>query len=225
MFDIIKTIEKKTNSFSNKLNTGIKEKILANEIPRTVYLLSYIIWLITSFIEIFFEGNSIYKPIYYMLLATTLVVFIPYTSLKKSTKRLSVIGIYAISILLYIAKYIIDKKEITFRILDLSLSLEEVLMWSTLLVLIVLFSNARFTLADEAFKQNLLTSFKYSFIICFILLFVSGMFLLADTKIYFSPKLFSIATHTMLLVESTTLYVIEKKFEKGLKCDEDEDEE
>ncbi|MBR4021339.1 MAG: hypothetical protein IKI94_01870 [Ruminococcus sp.] len=98
-------------------------------------------------------------------------------------------------------------------------------MWSMLLVLIVLFSNARFTLADEAFKQNLLTSFKYSFIICFILLFVSGMFLLADTKIYFSPKLFSIATHTMLLVESTTLYVIEKKFEKGLKCDEDEDDE
>jgi hypothetical protein len=230
MFDIIKTIEKKTNSFSNKLNTGIKEKILANEIPRTTYILAYIIWTLCLSFDIFFEKMPYHQLISNILLATTITVYIPYTSLKFSKKILSFIAVYAVSISMYIAEYFCKKNELPLPIF--SISLYEALMIGVLIVILILSANIKFTLADEAFKQNLLTSFKYSFIICFSLLFAASLFIvfiIPDSKFTINSDIVSdivcITVDFMLLVELITLYVIEKKFEKGLKCDDEEEEE
>ncbi len=230
MFDIIKTIEKKINTTGNKLlaklKTVIKEKILANEIPRTTFILAYIIWTLCLSFDIFFEKIPYHQLISNILLATTITVYIPYTSLKFSKKILSFIAVYAVSISMYIAEYFYDNKGFLLSIFDTSL--DNLLIVAVILFIIFVADNVKFTLADEAFKQNFLTSFKYSFIICFSLLFATSLFMtfiIPDSKFTINSDFVLIAAVIMLLVESITLYVIEKKFEKGLKCDDEEEEE
>jgi hypothetical protein len=105
-------------------------------------------------------------------------------------------------------------------------------MIGVLIVILILSANIKFTLADEAFKQNLLTSFKYSFIICVAILSATSLFMtfiIPDSKFTINSDIVSdivcITVDFMLLVELITLYVIEKKFEKGLKCDDEDEEE
>ena len=230
MFDIIKTIEKKINTTGNKLlaklNTGIKEKILANEIPRTTVILAYIIWTLCLSFDIFLEKMPYHQLISNILLATTITVYIPYTSLKFSKKILSFIAVYAVFILMYIAKYFYDNKGFLLSIFDTSL--DYLLIVAVILFIIFVADNVKFALNDEAFKQNLLTSFKYSYIICVAILSATSLFMtfiIPNTKITINSDFVIIAVNFMLLVELITLYVIEKKFEKGLKCDDEEEEE
>ena len=230
MFDIIKTIEKKINTTGNKLSaklkTVIKEKILANEIPQTTYILAYIIWTLWLLFDIFFEKMPYHQLISNILLATTITVYIPYTSLKFSKKILSFIAVYAVSISMYIAEYFYDNKGFLLSIFDTSL--DYLLIVAVILFIIFVADNVKFALNDEAFKQNLLTSFKYSYIICVAILSATSLFMtfiIPNTKITINSYALSIVVDVMLLVELITLYVIEKKFEKGLKCDEDEDDE
>lgn len=226
MFDIIKTIEKKTNSFSNKLNTGIKEKILANEIPRTTNILSCIIWIISISTDTIVKEKLIYQPISYMLFATTIAVYIPYINFKFNKKVLLFITVYAVSILMYMVKYFCYISESSEVFLTIGLSLHKILTIAVFVIIISLASNIKFALADEAFKQNCLISFKYSFIICLTIIFAIGLFTaIKDSKITINSNALSIVADVMLLVELITLYVIEKKFEKGLKCDDEEEEE
>ena len=235
MFDIIKTIEKKINTTGNKLlaklKTVIKEKILANEIPRKTYILSEILCTLCTLylsIDLCFKKmpHNQLTLIIYMTFATMIAVYIPYTSLKFGKKILSFIAVYAVFILMYIAEYFYDNKGFLLSIFDTSL--DYLLIVAVILFIIFVADNVKFTLADEAFKQNLLTSFKYSFIICFSLLFATSLFMtfiIPDSKFTINSDFVLIAAVIMLLVESITHYVIEYKFEKGLKCDEDEEEE
>lgn len=236
MFDIIKTIEKKINTTGNKLSaklkTVIKEKILANEIPRKTYILSEILCtLCTLYISI---DDLCFKKmphnqltlIIYMTYATMIAVYIPYTSLKFGKKILSFIAVYAVFILMYIAEYFYDNKGFLLSIFDTSL--DYLLIVAVILFIIFVADNVKFALNDEAFKQNLLTSFKYSYIICVAILSATSLFMtfiIPNTKITINSDFVLIAAVIMLLVELITHYVIEYKFEKGLKCDEDEDEE
>ncbi|MBR6670111.1 MAG: hypothetical protein IKL31_05115, partial [Ruminococcus sp.] len=110
--------------------------------------------------------------------------------------------------------------------LTIGLSLHKILTIAVFVIIISLASNIKFALADEAFKQNCLISFKYSFIICLTIIFAIGLFTaIKDSKITINSNALSIVADVMLLVELITLYVIEKKFEKGLKCDDEEEEE
>jgi hypothetical protein len=165
-----------------------------------------------------------------MTYATMIAVYIPYTSLKFGKKILSFIAVYAVFILMYIAKYFYDNKGFLLSIFDTSL--DYLLIVAVILFIIFVADNVKFALNDEAFKQNLLTSFKYSYIICVAILSATSLFMtfiIPDSKFTINSDIVSdivcITVDFMLLVELITLYVIEKKFEKGLKCDDEDEEE
>ena len=224
MSNIIKKIEKQTENISNKAKN--KFKLEMKEIPRTIYILSYILWIMSISTDEFFKDKLLYQPISYMLFATTIAVYIPYINFKFNKKVLLFITVYAVSILMYMVKYFCYISKSSKVFLTIGLSLHKILTIAVFVIIISLASNIKFALADEAFKQNCLISFKYSFIICLTIIFAIGLFTaIKDSKITINSNALSIVADVMLLVELITLYVIEKKFEKGLKCDDEEEEE
>lgn len=219
MNDIIKKSE------NQKQKTSSKFKIWMKEIPRTTYILSCIIWIISISTDTIIKEKLIYQPISYMLFATTIAVYIPYINFKFNKKVLLFITVYAVSILMYMVKYFCYISESSEVFLTIGLSLHKILTIAVFVIIISLASNIKFALADEAFKQNCLISFKYSFIICLTIIFAIDLFIvIKDSKITINSNALSIVADVMLLVEFITLYVIEKKFEKSLECDEDEEE-
>ena len=59
MSNIIKKIEKQTENISNKAKN--KFKLEMKEIPRTIYILSCILWIISISTDEFFKDKLLYK--------------------------------------------------------------------------------------------------------------------------------------------------------------------